>query len=193
MYPIIACSVFTLAIGAERAFYYIRTADRKDFLKEVRALISKKEFDRARSLSADARGPLAAVIAEALLKRELGVPAVGEAISFRGSLELKGMSRNLHVLELIGRVAPLMGLLGTVLGMVAAFMAVSASRGQVEPSMLAGGIWEALITTVAGLSVAIPALVLHHFFEDRVKETAYRIRHHGAELMEILKESDDRA
>lgn len=109
-----------------------------------------------------------------------------EAISLAGSREMVRLNRNLHILELIGRLSPLLGLLGTVLGMVAAFRNVAASRGAVDPSLLAGGIWEALITTVAGLCVAIPALVLHHLFEDRVRTFAYLMKHYGTEAVKHL-------
>jgi biopolymer transport protein ExbB len=102
------------------------------------------------------------------------------------------MNENLHVLELIGRVAPLVGLLGTVLGMVNAFRTVAASQGAVDPALLADGIWEALITTVAGMCVAIPALVFHHFFEDRVKKTAFQMKHYGTEIVKLLEEKHDR-
>jgi biopolymer transport protein ExbB len=111
---------------------------------------------------------------------------IEEEVSLAGSKELQRLHKRLHILELIGRLAPLMGLLGTVLGMVAAFRQVAGAKGVIDPSMLAGGIWEALISTVAGLCVAIPAMILHHFFEDRVNSFAYLMKHYGVEAVKHL-------
>lgn len=90
--------------------------------------------------------------------------AIEAVLSAAGSRSLRRLSRGLDLLELIGRISPMLGLLGTVLGLTKTFRTVSAAVGGVDPALLAGGIWEALITTVAGLGVAIPALVALHIF-----------------------------
>ena len=104
----------------------------------------------------------------------------------RGSSELKRLNQNLHVIELVGQLAPLLGLLGTVTGLVEAFRTVSETKSAIDPSMLAGGIWEALITTVAGLVIAIPAMVSHHFLEHRVQSFAWQRKHYGTEAVKHL-------
>jgi len=93
---------------------------------------------------------------------------------------------NLHIIELVGRIAPLLGLLGTVLGLVDAFMEVSEVKSAIDPSLLAGGIWEALLTTVAGMVIAIPAMVSHHFLEHRVQAFAWEMKHYGTEAVKHL-------
>lgn len=186
MYPLLLCSVLTVAYGIERIYHYARAGRRSEVPEAIHGLIEQGEFERAQTLARETPGPVAAVLAEGLRHRGTEAGMLEEAISLAGSREMVRLNRNLHILELIGRLSPLLGLLGTVLGMVAAFRNVAASRGAVDPSLLAGGIWEALITTVAGLCVAIPALVLHHLFEDRVRTFAYLMKHYGTEAVKHL-------
>ncbi len=192
MYPLLLGSVLTIAYGIERLYHYVQARHHDAFLPGLRRLVAEQKFGNALVLAESTPGPVAAIAAEALRRRGFPLAAVEEAVSLRGAQELERMNENLHILELVGRMAPLVGLLGTVLGMVNAFRTVAASQGAVDPSLLAGGIWEALITTVAGLFVAIPALVFHHFFEDRVKKTAFGMKHHGAEIIKLLEDVHDR-
>jgi biopolymer transport protein ExbB len=186
MYPLLLCSVLTVTYGIERGCHYFRAGRKSEAAEEIHALIEKGDYDRALALARQTPGPVAAVLAEGLRHQGVAKELLEEVISLRGAAELKRLNQRLHLIELIGRLAPLMGLLGTVLGMVEAFRQVAASRGAVDPSLLAGGIWEALITTVAGLCVAIPAMVLHHLFEDRVKSFAYLMKHYGTEAVKHL-------
>jgi len=186
MYPLLLCSVLTVAYGIERGFHFFRAGRRSEAPEVIHALIEKGDYDRALTLAQETPGPVTSVLAEGLRHRGTEKELLEEVISLRGAAELKRLNQRLHILELVGRLAPLMGLLGTVLGMVAAFRQVAAARGAVDPSLLAGGIWEALITTVAGLCVAIPAMVLHHLFEDRVKSFAYFMKHYGTEAVKHL-------
>jgi len=104
--------------------------------------------------------------------------------------EYQRLTRRLSLLNLIAGLAPLVGLLGTVVGMVRAFQTVATSQGAVNPSMLAGGIWEALLTTVAGLSIAIPALLFHHYLDQRVRQFAFQIDHYGTALIRLLSQKE---
>jgi biopolymer transport protein ExbB len=192
MYPLLLCSVLTVAYGLERGYQYLRAGRRGEAVDRVRSLAAGGEFEEALALAEVSPGPVAAVLAEALRNRWRDAAALEESVSLKGSIELRRLNRNLHVLELTGRMAPLLGLLGTVLGMVEAFRRVASVQGSVDPSLLAGGIWEALITTVAGLGVAIPALVMHHFFEDRMASFAFRMKRHGSEMVNLLGGKRDR-
>lgn len=186
MYPLLVCSVLTVAFGLERGWHYFKAGRDGGAPEKIHALIEEGKIEAAQELATRAPGPVAAVLADGLRHRGVARDLMEEVISLRGAAELKRLNQHLHILELIGRLAPLMGLLGTVLGMVAAFRQVAAARGAVDPSLLAGGIWEALITTVAGLCVAIPAMVLHHLFEDRVRSFAYFMKHYGTEVAKHL-------
>lgn len=186
MYPLLLCSVLSVALGIERAYHYFRAGRKDDVPEVIHLLIEKGEYAQALALAELSPGPVASVLAEGLRHQGASRDLLDEVISLKGSSELKRLNKNLHILELIGRIAPLMGLLGTVIGMVAAFQQVASARGAIDPSLLAGGIWEALITTVAGLCVAIPAMILHHFFEDRVGSFAYDMKHYGTEATKHL-------
>ncbi len=96
-------------------------------------------------------------------------------LEWRGNAEVTQMSRHIRLLELIAMVSPLLGLLGTVLGMIRAFQSVAAAEGAANASLLAGGIWEALLTTAAGLMVAIPAAIAASLLGDRVDRAAQAI------------------
>lgn len=187
MYPLLLGSVLTAAVTLERLYHYLRAAPGGDLASRVAALLRAGDADGALAAARGAPGPLAAVLAEALSLRGADKTQLEEAVSLRGSRELARLSARLHVLELTGRMAPLVGLLGTVLGMLEAFQTVSALKGAVDPSLLAGGIWAALITTVAGLCVAIPALVAHHLFSDKVRSCAFEMKHGASEIVALLE------
>lgn len=186
MYPILVGSILTVAFGMERAFHYMRARSRDGSLSKIKELIGQGDHDEAHTLAKETPGPVSAVIAEALQHKRETQLAIEEAISLKGSTEIKKLGKNLHILELTGRITPLLGLLGTVIGMAKAFKSIAVVQGPIDPSVLAGGIWEALVTTVAGLSVAIPALILHHIFEDKVKNFAFQMKHYGAETVRLL-------
>lgn len=186
MYPLLVCSLVTIAIGIERSYHYIKIGSKEKIYSEIKANIACCEYDAALRSARQTPGPIAAIAVVALTHRG-DRDVMEKAISVKGSLELKRLSKHLHVLELVGRLAPMVGLFGTVLGMVAAFQKVAEVKGQVDPSVLAGGIWEALLTTAAGLAVALPALILHHFFEDKVSSEAFRMKIFGSAIVDFLE------
>lgn len=201
MWPIFACSIVALAIALERWMHFVRlSSDSSVLVRELRPLIEEGRVSEARRLCWQARGPVAAVLAELLEVWPAPRERREEVVSVSGSRELRRMEKRLRGLAVIGRTAPLLGLLGTVVGLVEAFMAVSAHQGRVDPSILAGGIWQALLTTVAGLVVAIPAILAHEWFESRVDEMAFAIREatsglvgaeaEGASMHEMERQDD---
>ncbi len=134
--------------------------------------------DPAAALSAlrDVETPVGRAVAAAMRARaSVDRTAAREATETAALAEIEGLRGGLRPLEFIAGVAPLLGLFGTVLGMIAAFRALEAAGARVDPSILAGGIWEALFTTAAGLAVAMPALALSNWFDRIVDRTAHRI------------------
>jgi biopolymer transport protein ExbB len=187
MYPLLFGSVLMIAIIIERGYHFIRAGVGRKFVDTVITTIEEGDLERAQSIAGKCRGPVAAIVETALRYRSYTQDVVENKISLRGDQELKRLSKNLHLLELTGKIAPMIGLLGTVIGMVEAFQEVAAVRNLVDPSLLAGGIWEALITTVAGLFVGIPALVFFHLYSNRVKATAFTMKHIGEEIMSMTR------
>lgn len=186
MYPLLICSILTAAYAIERSFHFLRAGKSPDAPQTIHDLIEKNEFDKALQVAEISPGPVSAVLEQGLLhagdKKEL----IEEEITLKGTKELKRLNKHLHLIELISRIAPLMGLLGTVLGMVNAFQQFAQSNGSVDPSMLAGGIWEALITTAAGLGVAIPSMIVHHMLEEKVESFAFLMKYYGTEAVKHL-------
>lgn len=111
-----------------------------------------------------------------------------EILDHSSAQEMRYLERHMRGLELVANIAPLLGLLGTVIGMVNAFATLEQAGSQVEPSLLAGGIWTALLTTVAGLSIAVPALAAHYIFDGKIDHMRDRINDilvHARVLMEL--------
>ena len=114
-----------------------------------------------------------------------------EKLTVHGQEEISGLRKNLRAMEVIATISPLMGLLGTVIGMVKAFNKVAQYKGQVDPSLLAGGIWEALLTTAAGLALAIPVVIMLNYFERKVDAISFLLGKYGQYLVHHLYEDQD--
>lgn len=172
MVPLALCSLVGLAVVIERAF-----ALRRHRVLDPRILRLVVEYDG--SSAADAaihvcrrsRGPFARVIEEILKVRHLTDAQVLEVMNVTGRTQVGQMERGLTVLEIVASISPLLGLLGTVLGMVSIFNAIT-EAGIGNPQVLSSGISEALITTVTGLVIAIPALAFYSWFSRRIDDFA---------------------
>jgi biopolymer transport protein ExbB len=188
MYPLLLCSVIALAVILERAIQFIRAGSSTCWIEDLRIPIQKRDFAEASALAEKRRGPAAALVREILEHSSLPRGELERRVSAAGSTELKRLSAHLHLLELIGRIAPMLGLSGTVLGLTRTFQTVARVKTFANPALLANGIWEALITTVAGLFIGIPALVFHHFFENRLTSISFEMKSKAEEIIAELGE-----
>jgi len=186
MYPLLACSLLTVAFIIERSIHFFRAGCSPESIRTIHDLIENKRLDEALQLAEVTPGPVSAILSEGIMHAGEKKEALEEEITLTGTAELKRLGKNLHLIELVSRVAPLIGLLGTVLGMVEAFRQVAGANGSVNPSMLAGGIWEALLTTVAGLGVGIPAMIAHHLLEERIRSFSFQMKFYGSEIIKHL-------
>ncbi|MDE0206180.1 MAG: MotA/TolQ/ExbB proton channel family protein [Candidatus Tectomicrobia bacterium] len=187
MYLLLVCSVMVLAITLERWLRIRRARTNTDMLfSPVETMIARDDMDGACAHVRFFRGPLAAVLRVVLESQSREKADLEEAALMEARRELRLLNQRLPALGLLAGLAPLLGLLGTVIGMIKAFQQVAAAQGAVNPSMLANGIWEALLTTGAGLSVAIPALIFHHALEQRVRRCAFEMDYFGAALIRLL-------
>jgi biopolymer transport protein ExbB len=191
MYPLLLGSILMIAVIIERAFHFIGTGERSRAFNSVKELAQAGSYDRAIEIAKEERSPLFLLIREALEIRGRPKEEIENRLSILGDGHLRRLSKNLHLLELTGKIAPMIGLLGTVLGMVEAFQKVSFMKNIVNPSVLASGIWEALITTVAGLFVGIPALIAYHLYSNRVKAIAFSMKHQCEEILSVMGRKDD--
>ncbi len=170
MIPLVLCSLVALGVIIAKGWtLFIAHRDSKKLLHEIQELGVSGRLDEAIQLARETRGPVAAILLTGLkrVKEGGGQKEIGKAISTTGAIELDFLERGLTVLATIANVAPMLGFLGTVIGMIQAFAAIE-EAGQVEPTLVASGIKVALITTAAGLSIAIPVNIAYNYFVSRV-------------------------
>ena len=171
MYPLVLCSL--IALGVMIAKFWTLWAAHKDTAKvlaEVDELARAGDIDGAMAAAGSKRGPASAILMAGLRRikgREVGEGEIEQAVSTVGTIELSFLERGLVVLATIANVAPLMGFLGTVAGMILAFASIEAA-GSVDPALVAGGIKVALLTTASGLAIAIPVNIGYNFFVTRI-------------------------
>ncbi|MFO8056050.1 MAG: MotA/TolQ/ExbB proton channel family protein [bacterium] len=197
-WPILACSLIALAVIIERWWVYRRAViSAAGWQSSFFSKLSGGDLEGARTKLPARRSPSARVL-EALLERvrsnHFSRSDLEKTANHLGSREVRELERHLPTLSTIGNIAPLLGLTGTVLGMVKAFMSIESMGGKVNASVLAGGIWEALLTTLFGLAVAIPAVIAHNILSARVQRLAGEIQDQAVEFIETvgqMQEKDD--
>ena len=187
MWPIMGCSIVGLAIAIER-FIALRRAsiDTREFMDTMRQVLLHNRTQEAIDICDETDAPVARIMKAGILKQNRGKEEVREAINDAGHLEIPRLDRHLSYLATCANIAPLLGLLGTVSGMIKAFAQIQNKRGQVNPADLAEGISNALLTTAAGLAVAIPMLVIYNYFVTRVDNMVVEMEISSSELLELL-------
>lgn len=186
IWPILACSIVSLGIICER-FWILRT-DKiipPKLVPQVWVMYKNGKLDAAGIRSLRGSSPLGAVLAAGLVNRKHGRGIMKESLEEAGRQVVHELERFLNALGTIASVTPLLGLLGTVVGMIKVFTVITSS-GVGDPGVLAGGISEALITTAAGLAVAIPSLMFHRFFHGRVLYLVLRMEEEAIRLIDVI-------
>jgi biopolymer transport protein ExbB len=191
MVPIAIASIMALAIICTR-LYSLRKIriNAKTFVLQVKNMMLRKQVDDAIMLCKQTPGPIASIFKAGLLKNDRPREQIKDAIEGAAHTEVFHLEKNLGVLGTIAAITPLIGFLGTVTGMIKAFMQIQALGGNVDASVLAGGIWEALITTAAGLSVGIPALIGYNWLQSKVEMHVFEMQESSNELLDVLLEQE---
>jgi len=161
-------------------------ANVRDFIASVKGLIKSGNIPEIIDYCNSYNTPISRIFKQGLLKIGLGDERVREAIEMAGRGEVFMLEKKLSILATIAGIAPLLGFLGTVTGMINAFMTIQSLGGVVSPSDLAGGVWEALLTTAYGLMVGIPAYGLYNYFVTRINRLVYEIENATFEFIDIL-------
>ncbi|HAU68320.1 MAG: MotA/TolQ/ExbB proton channel family protein [Arenicella sp.] len=170
MWIILACSVIALTIVFERLFSLRRNKVAPSrLLEQVLEMLEKGSLTPQKAELVAQHSPLGSVLSAGLANLHLGRDSMREAIEERGKQVVHRMGHYLNALGTIASITPLIGLLGTVIGMIKVFTAITVS-GVGDPTILSGGISEALITTAAGLSVGIPCLMFYRYFRNKISE-----------------------
>ena len=190
MYPILLCSIIALAIFIERLWQlHMAQINTEKFMNEISAMLRRNRIKEAIDTCNRTRGPVANILKAGILKHDRSRAEIREAIEDAGGYEVPELEKNISALATIAHVSPLLGLLGTVTGMVRAFQVIqekTTAATPVSPGDLAGGIWEALITTVAGLVVAIPTIIVYNYLVSRVEAIVLDMERSSTELVNIL-------
>src|ERR1700745_2945075 len=191
MWPILACSIISIAVFAERLFYFHRaTIHVGEFLKGLANLIKRRNFAEALHESAGTPGPVARVFHAAILRHDMPRSELREIVQEAGQLEVPKLERFLGVLATLAFLAPLLGLLGTVSGMIDAFGMIASHGGYATVTELSGGIYKSLLTTAAGLVVAAPTFVAYSYLSSRVNTLMHDMERAGIEIVQMLAESE---
>jgi len=173
MYPLVLCSLIALGVIIAKAWtLYQAHHGTARVLQDVEGAAMGGDIDNAMRIAADTPGPAAAILLVGLRRirnLKLVEGEIEKAVATTGTIELGFLERGLVILATIANVAPLMGFLGTVAGMILAFGAIEAA-GDVDPSLVAGGIKVALLTTAAGLIIAVPVNIAYNFFVTRIDQ-----------------------
>ena len=167
MYVLLLCSIFVVTIGIERAMYFSRMDTGRAFTREFYQCMANDDFAGARKLAEDHRGALANILFGAMKLVKKDSSRVSSYMEIQSGIALSKLRKRLYYLSVIVTMAPLLGLLGTISGMISAFSVFNLQSGQA--TAITGGVGEALIATAMGLCVAIIALAVHAYFTQRIE------------------------
>jgi biopolymer transport protein ExbB len=187
MYPIILCSIVALAIFLERLWVLRRKhIIPEEFIRSVGELLRQQKISEAVFLCQGDISSISNIFSAGLKNIGRGMWLVKEAIEERGGREAVILEKRVGILATIANLTPLLGLLGTVSGMIKTFNVISV-QGVGNPAALAGGIAEALITTATGLCVAIPTLVCHRILRDKAESLIFEMEENSIKIIEIME------
>jgi len=192
--PIVLCSLIAIAVIIER-FLALHKAksNTASFMMKLRGALSSGDAERAVQICHGTKGPIAAVLRAGLERHGKGRDQIREAMENAGNAEVFHLEKYTGILATVAGVAPLIGFLGTVTGMIRAFMEIQALGGNVNADVLAGGIWEAMVTTADGLTVGIPSLIFYNYFVGRVQRFVFEIETRSGELLDLLSGSESKS
>jgi len=189
MWLIFLTSLIAVAISIERFYHYRRArTDHRLLLADVKELLVEDLIYKAMARCDEDRGPVAHVLKAVLKNKDRDSETIRDAVDVAGLEELPRLERRNYALGTLANIATLLGLLGTILGMIITFAAIAETKtGIVNVNVLADGIWTAMLTTAFGLMVAIPTTLMHAWLTNEVKKFAVAMEHSVAELVHFIE------
>jgi len=185
--PILLCSVLVLTIFIERLIRFALMRSRgKGLAEKVANLLMENKTQEAKKIAEDSRSPMGRILVKAIEVKNRDREIIETVIVNSTEEEVRHLSSYIQTLATIGNIAPLLGLLGTVIGMIKAFMVIQQMGGKVNAAVLAGGIWEAMLTTALGLSVALPTMIVHSYLIYRVDKYEARLNDGAVTFMKSI-------
>lgn len=186
MAPILLCLIFGLAIAIERIIYLnMATTNTKKLLQSIEDALSRGGIEAAKEVCRNTRGPVASIFYQGLDRASEGVEVVEKSVVAYGGVQMAQMESGLTWIALFIAIAPMLGFLGTVIGMIIAFDNIERA-GDIEPSLVAGGIKIALITTVTGLIVAMTLQVFYNYIVSKIDSLVMEMEDASISLIDIL-------
>lgn len=187
MYLLLVVSAVAAAVFIERLLHYHRAQiNSAEFLNGVRNVLKRENVVEAISICEATPGPVARLVKIAILNRESGRDGVREALEEAGLLEVPRLENKLNLLATIAQIAPIMGLLGTVLGFMTVFSDIEALGLNAHSPRLASGVWEALVCTAFGLAIAIPSYAGYNYLVSRVNSIVLDMEKASTEILNIV-------
>lgn len=192
MIPLLLCSVLMVAVCLERLFYLWRSRiDTEDLMDDIKLALQQGKILEAMQIAKKARGPVAAVLAAGIAHYDKDKEHIRERLEEVAHEEVFRMERRLGMLDVLVTIAPLLGLLGTVTGIIKSFSVITAVGGMDDPLALSGGIAEALVTTAVGLIIAIPGMLVYSYLTSLIDRFVVDINKRSSELLVILETRSD--
>lgn len=189
MIPLAICSVIAVYIFVERVLTINKANVSSDaFMGKIKELVLKGDINGAKILCSQHDTPVARMIEKGVARIGSPLKNIEASIENVAKIEVFRLEKNLSVLATIAGAAPMIGFLGTVVGMVGAFMSIAQEEGSVSPKLLADGIYTAMVTTVAGLVVGIIAYLGYNFLVTRVSKVVHRMEYSSIEFIDLLQE-----
>lgn len=188
MIPILLLFIITIYILIERILVINKESKSpKNFTDEIIKRINNNDINGAKLICDDTNNPIARMILKGLNKIESSLKNIETSIENVGKIEIYNLEKNLSLLATISGAAPMMGFLGTVTGMIQAFISIAQEEGAVSPKLLSSGIYEAMITTATGLFVGIVAYLAYNYLVSRVEKLIHRMEYSTIEFIETLQ------
>ena len=189
MIPIVLSSFVAIYIFVERVLTINRANQSpEDFMQKIKECVLKGDINGAKILCAQFDSPIARMIEKGVSRIGSPLKNIEAAIENVGKIEIFKLEKNLSILATVAGAAPMMGFLGTVIGMVSAFIAIAQEEGSVSPKLLADGIYTAMVTTVAGLIVGIIAYLGYNYLVTRVSKVIHKMEYSSIEFIDLLQE-----
>jgi biopolymer transport protein ExbB len=189
IWVLFAASTVAILVFAERLLHYHRAQiNSMEFLSGVRNVLKRDNIVEALSICDATPGPVARLVKVAILNRERGREGVRESLEEAGLMEVPRLEEKLNVLATLAQIAPLLGLLGTVLGFLQIFNALQIAGSQANMYQLAEGVWKALISTAGGIAVAIPCYAGYNYLVGRVNSIVLDMEKAASEIVNIVME-----
>ena len=189
MIPIIFSSFWAIYIFVERILTVNKANQSPDaFMSRIREMVLKGDINGAKLLCSQFDSPISRMIEKGVARIGSPLKTIEASIENVAKLELFKLEKNLSILATVSGVAPMMGFLGTVIGMVEAFISIAQEEGSVSPKLLSSGIYTAMITTVAGLIVGIVAYLAYNYLVTRVSKVVHKMEYSSIEFIDLLQE-----